>query len=526
MADAPYEPRGVSQHFPGFPPSLLKEETRTRWYRPQHQAPGPDPSINELPDTSEHLDQAQPLPEIQKTYLSEPFDQPASRDDSHRQNIERRGSDMDRRFQEAEFNQAEGAHPSARAGPFAVADGLAGLASPGQFPGPFPADAQQDARGVTPPRGPEEHGPLELPGDVPPAFRLPSGKPEGGSVSARGREPTKAMADGASARGHEPTKATPGEASAHGNEPTKATPGEASAHGNEPTKATPGEASAHGNEPTKATPGEASARGNEPTKATTDKASTAPRSRSKSITAKTKNSPPIIAIFGLTGAGKSSFINTLSGQDVAVGHNLQSCTTQIQEVYCQVGGQPVLLVDTPGFDDTNRVDAAVLQEIATYLQVVHSDRAKLTGILYLHRISDNRMTGVAVKNLRLLRNLCGTSNLGHVSLTTTMWDATPLADGERREQELLSDPRFWGRLQADGATVRRYQNSKDDATSIVAELLERSPVVLQIQKELAKGDSLLDTTAGRSLNDELGKEEKKTRTEHTSITKDIKETSE
>ena len=33
----------------------------------------------------------------------------------------------------------------------------------------------------------------------------------------------------------------------------------------------------------------------------------------------------VIAVFGLTGTGKSSFISTLTGQDVKIGHGLHSC---------------------------------------------------------------------------------------------------------------------------------------------------------------------------------------------------------
>ena len=33
----------------------------------------------------------------------------------------------------------------------------------------------------------------------------------------------------------------------------------------------------------------------------------------------------VIAVFGMTGTGKSSFIETLTGQDVGIGHGLHSC---------------------------------------------------------------------------------------------------------------------------------------------------------------------------------------------------------
>ena len=58
----------------------------------------------------------------------------------------------------------------------------------------------------------------------------------------------------------------------------------------------------------------------------TVKESSSPKSRKGS---KTSISPStndiVIAIFGLTGSGKSSFISKLTGKEVKIGHGLQSC---------------------------------------------------------------------------------------------------------------------------------------------------------------------------------------------------------
>lgn len=35
----------------------------------------------------------------------------------------------------------------------------------------------------------------------------------------------------------------------------------------------------------------------------------------------------IIAVMGVTGAGKSTFVSLLSGEDIEIGHGLQSCKT-------------------------------------------------------------------------------------------------------------------------------------------------------------------------------------------------------
>lgn len=64
-------------------------------------------------------------------------------------------------------------------------------------------------------------------------------------------------------------------------------------------------------------------------------------------------------------------INRIAGKDVAtVGHELQSCTASIQHVivpHPTDEGRRIILVDTPGFDDTNVGDAEILRLIALWL---------------------------------------------------------------------------------------------------------------------------------------------------------------
>ena len=53
---------------------------------------------------------------------------------------------------------------------------------------------------------------------------------------------------------------------------------------------------------------------------------------------------------------------------MAVGSDLESCTqtTEISEPF-KMDGRTVYMIDTPGFDDTNKSDADILKEIALYL---------------------------------------------------------------------------------------------------------------------------------------------------------------
>lgn len=50
-----------------------------------------------------------------------------------------------------------------------------------------------------------------------------------------------------------------------------------------------------------------------------------------------------------------------------VGEGLRSCTTAVNESSIfEVGGYPVRLVDTPGFDDTTLSDVDILKIIAAH----------------------------------------------------------------------------------------------------------------------------------------------------------------
>ena len=68
------------------------------------------------------------------------------------------------------------------------------------------------------------------------------------------------------------------------------------------------------------------------------------------------------------------FINLASGSDLRVGHGLQSCTDEIQlSNRFRVGAKNsekqrwVVLVDSPGFDDTEKSDSEILKILCDYL---------------------------------------------------------------------------------------------------------------------------------------------------------------
>ncbi|KAM0562955.1 hypothetical protein ACHAPJ_001798 [Fusarium lateritium] len=221
-----------------------------------------------------------------------------------------------------------------------------------------------------------------------------------------------------------------------------------------------------------------------------------------------------VALMGLTGAGKSTFINHCTKQEVKVGDGLQACTESVHVYSFDYSpGVTIHLVDTPGFDDTNRQDSDVLRDISAWLSKSYTEKVRLNGILYLHRISDPKMQGSGKMSINLLMRLCGRDALKSVVLTTTMWELVDTDVGDRREKELESTEEFWGFMKRHGSQTRRHYNNKESALKIlstfVPETLNGPPetVTLAIQKELADDHKTLDQTgAGQLLDGTWAKE--------------------
>ncbi|GKU13647.1 unnamed protein product [Fusarium langsethiae] len=220
----------------------------------------------------------------------------------------------------------------------------------------------------------------------------------------------------------------------------------------------------------------------------------------------------IIAVMGVTGAGKSTFINQVTGENVEIGHGLTSHTMGVSIYTHRITPERcVYLVDTPGFDDTLRNDTEILKEVTFFFSQIYRKNVQLAGIIYLHRISDNRVSGTALKNLDMFKQLCGKNAFGHVVLCTSMWDTldtTVPEVGDQREKELIARSEFWGAMHTGGSQVVRWLGTKDSAQSIVDKIIkihkENGKAMLRIQEELVdEGMSLDKTGAGREVQREI-----------------------
>ncbi|KAF4624729.1 hypothetical protein G7Y89_g13440 [Cudoniella acicularis] len=240
------------------------------------------------------------------------------------------------------------------------------------------------------------------------------------------------------------------------------------------------------------------------------------------------SSPPqaeevLIAVMGSTGSGKTTFISTLVEEDVGVGHGLKSATATSAVYSFLRSGCQVKLIDTPGFNDTMITDSEVLRSIAFILAQTYHQGRRIAGIIYLHRITDTRVSSSSKKMMKVIQDLVGAEAFPCVVLASTMWqtladDNTAYEIAIKREAELQYTEDFWGAMCRGGSKIMRWDRSRDSALAMVDFLSsfqsKTGNVPLQIQKEMVDSNMELgDTEAGQTMNATINKLTMKVRRE-------------
>ncbi|MCJ1385883.1 hypothetical protein MMC17_009007 [Xylographa soralifera] len=210
--------------------------------------------------------------------------------------------------------------------------------------------------------------------------------------------------------------------------------------------------------------------------------------------------PAYILLLGVTGAGKSTLIQkATSVEDIVIGEDMDSCTTDVAEYVAMFEDQDVYLIDTPGFDDGTRSDIEVLKNIASYVNGIYAEGKRLSGVLYLHDITLERMRGSGFQNLEMLPRLVGQDKLGFITLVTTHWGHLRDANQEERnETQLATNDRYWKPLLAGQppAQMHRFLNTADSAWEIIRTHLNHQFVPAVTEQTVIEGLSLGRSDAG------------------------------
>ncbi|KAG8780097.1 hypothetical protein FRC12_023459 [Ceratobasidium sp. 428] len=239
--------------------------------------------------------------------------------------------------------------------------------------------------------------------------------------------------------------------------------------------------------------------------------------------------PTLIAIFGATGTGKTTFVNDASGGTLQVGHDLQACTQDVAlSNRFQVDGRDVVLIDTPGFDDTELSDTEILLRISGFLSTTYEAGHKLTGIIYLHRITDDRMGAISRRTFKIFRELCGQKILANVLIITNKWSNPPSEVQVQREEQLREDARYFQpAIKAGAQLVRRLHKDTASAHDIIRMLLDKDPIVMKVQQELVDNrQGFFTTGAAHVLGEELANTEKRHQDEIAQVKEDLRKAKE
>lgn len=224
---------------------------------------------------------------------------------------------------------------------------------------------------------------------------------------------------------------------------------------------------------------------------------------------------------GLTGCGKSTLISKASGQSAPVGDELISCTSKL-EMYSfhsrDRSGRivKVHLIDTPGFDDTNRPDVEILQEIVYWLSSAYDNGFFLDGIVYLHNITAPRFDQKSRRSLEILKALVGKQNYKSIYLAGTFWTEAKelgpaMLDRSYSSYQQLTE-NFWKDLIDGGApfmpapprdTVGVWDEHAWYKGMLDHFINKGSKHILQIQIEMRLPDSRLSQTTAAKVAGEL-----------------------
>ncbi|KAF9555463.1 hypothetical protein CPC08DRAFT_712004 [Agrocybe pediades] len=227
-----------------------------------------------------------------------------------------------------------------------------------------------------------------------------------------------------------------------------------------------------------------------------------------SIHSRIRQDDIVILVMGITGTGKSTLIDHLaSGQPgtvVRAGDGLTSCTQDVEMVVVNRSlHNRIILVDTPGFDDTEKTEMEVLGQISNFLADLYRNNISPNGVIYTHSITDNRISESQCRALRCFRHLCGDRICPNILFVTTMWDDVKTRCRAEEMERRLKE-KYWRDMISLGASTTPYWNTPQSARETVNNFIGRrqglSRIPLQIQQDIVdKRLTLGETEAARAL---------------------------
>ncbi|TFK24529.1 hypothetical protein FA15DRAFT_413785 [Coprinopsis marcescibilis] len=178
--------------------------------------------------------------------------------------------------------------------------------------------------------------------------------------------------------------------------------------------------------------------------------------------------PIVIVVMGLTGAGKSKvtpyLINDYAEETLAVvGHKQASQTKETKGYGFSIpGGKRLVLVDTPGSNDTMGSGIDRLEGIAGWMAERYKEGTPIAGVIYLYDASSNRVKTLMRNDFTIFQKLCGPDYFRRVFIALSHCDYISTKTLEDRTQELKN--LLWKDVLGGGGSVWALTADHDSAT--------------------------------------------------------------
>ncbi|KAF8891121.1 hypothetical protein CPB84DRAFT_1748976 [Gymnopilus junonius] len=193
----------------------------------------------------------------------------------------------------------------------------------------------------------------------------------------------------------------------------------------------------------------------------------------------------LIVVVGPVGSGKSRNSSMVVSEGLSDGTK----AIQVTEIsndpikgYPGIRGRRLLIADTPGLDGVS--GPRTTMEIADYLKDL------VIGFIYLHDISNDRLSNAALHDFRFLQQYCG-CKIGETIIGTMKWDRISHEDGQYHGKQLNEG--HLKPLVTKGSMVRKYENTPHSAWDIVDMVSVKKVIVIPVMGATGAGKSSIVT---------------------------------
>ncbi|KAM5367533.1 hypothetical protein ACJA88_011500 [Fusarium oxysporum] len=165
----------------------------------------------------------------------------------------------------------------------------------------------------------------------------------------------------------------------------------------------------------------------------------------------------IILVIGPTGAGKTSLLKLLTGENLVLGHKLDHGTALPTQIRGTINDESFLFIDSPGFGHATFKPGVVKKQIHSMLGYFTRELGGIHGILYIHDILTEREVPGMQEATEFLRELAAHDFKPHITFITTKWDIP--SDAPKLTRKYGQDLQQQGRQALLNNVIAYYINS-------------------------------------------------------------------